>query len=348
MRTFSKSRFCILYCPIILILVILWYRFSSQTGQSISVTRRKHLPEHVKPLLTKTKHLAPHLINPINVKRILLITTFRSGSTFLGDLIQQSNLLTYYHYEPLHCLAEDVRIGNEQLVEGQDIVGNLFQCNLESSPRYANYIQRKDRLFMIRKSRFILNLCNASPPSLIQCANIDLLQEMCRRSSVQIMKITRLHLKDALQLKLPAGTKLVYLQRDPRAIYNSRKKCQWCGHTACQNISVLCHERESDLLTLKQLPTNQVTFVRFEDLATQPLEESKRLYHELGLNYTADVEQFIKTHTKDRSKVRNLFSTNRDSSKVISQWQSELSRAEINQLQKSCARVISDAGYDFL
>jgi hypothetical protein len=64
----------------------------------------------LEQLLQKVKLLAPDIVNPVRVKGILLITTFRSGSSFLGDLLQQSDTLTYYHFEPLRSLLSNTRL----------------------------------------------------------------------------------------------------------------------------------------------------------------------------------------------------------------------------------------------
>lgn len=41
------------------------------------------------------------IVPPTEVKRILIVSYFRSGSTFLGDILQ-TPLKTFYHFEPFH------------------------------------------------------------------------------------------------------------------------------------------------------------------------------------------------------------------------------------------------------
>jgi carbohydrate 6-sulfotransferase 6 len=247
----------------------------------------------VDDMIKEMASFVPFIPDPMNVKRILLVTTFRSGSTFLGDLLQHSNRLTYYHYEPLHYLILNKRIDDNQLPEARKIIQNLFQCNFKPLSRFMNYMRDGKHYFMISKNKFLSDMCKITANMPVYCSNMRLLHESCRRSQVQIMKVVRLHLKDVLTLELPVGTKIVYLQREPRAIYNSRKPHKWCRKDVCLNISAFCDERRNDLLTLKQLQNHQVTLVRFEDLALNPINETQRLFRQLGLNYTETVISFF-------------------------------------------------------
>jgi hypothetical protein len=63
--------------------------------------------------------------NPI---RALVATTWRSGSTFLGDILL-SHPATYYHYEPLlHFGIEQVRQGRKAM-EAIRVIKSLFNCD---------------------------------------------------------------------------------------------------------------------------------------------------------------------------------------------------------------------------
>jgi hypothetical protein len=60
--------------------------------------------------------------------RALVTTTWRSGSTFLGDILL-SHPATYYHYEPLlHFGIEQVRTGRKAR-EALRVIKSLFNCD---------------------------------------------------------------------------------------------------------------------------------------------------------------------------------------------------------------------------
>ena len=74
-------------------------------------------------------HLSDHLMEaggkPI---RAMIATTWRSGSTFLGDILI-SHPATFYHYEPLlHFGIEQVREGIKAR-EAQRVLKSLFNCD---------------------------------------------------------------------------------------------------------------------------------------------------------------------------------------------------------------------------
>ena len=278
----------------------------------------------------------------------MIVTSFRSGSSFLGDLLQQSDPRSYFFYEPLHFLTSDVRAKNRDLQTVNHLVQNLFRCNYGAEPRFVRHLFGRIYTYLITRSDYVDKICKSKSLNGLTCRNLHLLQEICRRSHVQIMKFTRLNLADAVKLDLPAGTKILYLQRDPRAIYNSRKTRNWCQKKECRNISALCEERKNDLLTLQQSPNNQIIVTRFEDLALNPMQESERLFNVLGLQHTDNVKGFLRTHTQGKGKKAESDSTKRNSSAVATRWRTQLSKQEIMQLQRSCDYVLKNAGYDFI
>lgn len=112
-------------------------------------------------------------------------------------------------------------------------------------------------------------------------------------------------------------SQVLYLVRDPRAVYASRKTLSWCANSSCSSIESLCDEMTRDFdsyesyvaarlldrdveddktinLTVARL---KVRLIRFEDLALTPIQETKRLYKALGLSFTASVERYVRTHT---------------------------------------------------
>ena len=278
----------------------------------------------------------------------MVITSFRSGSTFLGDLLQQSDIRSYYSFEPLHFLTGDTRLKNRSLPMVNRLVQHLFQCNYKAEPDFFRSILGKTFSFFFKRNEFVQNVCNSMLEKDPDCRDVRLLEETCRRSRVQIIKFTRLNLADALKLDLPAGTKILYLQRDPRAIYNSRKRLKWCYKKECQNISVICEERNNDLRALREVSNNQIIVTRIEDMALNPMQESERLFNALGLQHTARMKSYLKAHTKNPEEVSRSYSRKRISLALVLRWKTQLSRKEILQLQQSCEYVIKNAGYDLI
>ncbi|XP_042886800.1 uncharacterized protein LOC122262748 [Penaeus japonicus] len=51
------------------------------------------------------------ILEPRQTRRVIVLTTWRSGSTFLGDLLNAWPG-AYYHFEPLHFLARKIRVAD--------------------------------------------------------------------------------------------------------------------------------------------------------------------------------------------------------------------------------------------
>jgi len=66
-----------------------------------------------------------------DVRKILLVTTFRSGSTFVGELLSATPG-TFFSFEPLSIL-EDVMDNTRPRVEGGEalrLLQKVFSCNM--------------------------------------------------------------------------------------------------------------------------------------------------------------------------------------------------------------------------
>lgn len=302
--------------------------------------------DNLKEILTQLKRYAPPVKNHDDIKRILLITTFRSGSNFLGDLLKQSNLQTFYFAAPLRSLVRASRIDEKLFFKTNFLIRNLFSCQFESIRWFFNHT--RENLHVIEKNQFITTFCGRNPKNFTQCNEIPISKEFCRRSHVQLVKLTRLQLKDALKLDVPSGTQFVYLQRDPRAIWNSRKEQDWCDQTTCLNLTAFCRERNEDLRILQNLTKNRIVVVRHEDLALNPFNESRRLFSALGLNFTERVTSFLQLNTRDASKTKDFFSTRRNSTATVFRWRTQLKRDEIIQIEKLCQFTIQNSGYEFM
>ena len=70
-----------------------------------------------------------------------MVTTWRSGSTFLGDLLM-SPQAAFYHYEPLlrHGISRYRDINKTEAKIAIDEINKLFSCNYDNMGRYITSI----------------------------------------------------------------------------------------------------------------------------------------------------------------------------------------------------------------
>lgn len=120
--------------------------------------------------------------------RNIIITTWRSGSTFLGD-VMNAVPGNYYHYEPLlHYGIVQIR-GAPQSDSALKTLKNLLNCNYTTLSRYLNYGRSHPYLFT--HNTRLWNLCEMYPR---YCWNAGFLNQVCKLFPFQSMKTVRLRL----------------------------------------------------------------------------------------------------------------------------------------------------------
>ncbi|KAH9371384.1 hypothetical protein HPB48_023046 [Haemaphysalis longicornis] len=222
-----------------------------------------------------------------NVKIVIVLAYYRSGSTFVGELLS-SGSRTYFHFEPLHLFttAGRLRPGRES---------DAFQLLDEI---VAAWIER----------------------------NKDIAQSI----------------------------RIVHLVRDPRAIFASRKRLNWCiQDKQCGKAEALCAQMRSDIDGVRELAarmkTRHVYTLFFERLAANPVNETQRLFASLDLDFAPSVLDYLSKHTSGTFRDHmNMFSTRRNSKLVIDRWKRRLSRRSIFDIEKTCGDVLQKLGYEIL
>lgn len=129
--------------------------------------------------------------------RTLIVSTWRSGSSFLGELV---NVMSgnFYHYEPLLRYGIKQIRGPPHANESISYLKDMFRCDNNAM---ASYIQFwKDHLSSIVFRRFnpvennrrLWNLCNIKDDF---CFNSYLVASICKLFPFQSMKVVRFRLK---------------------------------------------------------------------------------------------------------------------------------------------------------
>ncbi|XP_064486839.1 carbohydrate sulfotransferase 3-like isoform X2 [Ornithodoros turicata] len=283
-----------------------------------------------------------------SVQRVIIVTYFRSGSTFLGDILQ-THPRSFYHFEPLHMYSNDARTDGQKARDGVALIKRILQCQFRQSSAYMNWVQKEKNQFLFRRNRFLWSHCGIRSPL---CFKTEYVTRICERAPLHVMKITRLsvaQVKDLVEDKQFGSAKIVHLVRDPRGILASRKLLDWCRSSNCSDYRHLCGEMRLDLDAFDELQRahpSQVFRVRYEDVSLNPENSTRSLFKGLGLPYSANVLMFLKTHTSAH-KVDSLnpYSTRRNSSSVPFQWMKKLDFEYILEVQKSCKDVLFRLGY---
>ncbi|EFX79510.1 hypothetical protein DAPPUDRAFT_319348 [Daphnia pulex] len=118
------------------------------------------------------------------IKRILIVTTWRSGSTFLGELISSSPGV-FYSYEPMYYFERH----NGSKAE---LIRSLSQCQFPTEYlRDMNGLVEGSQNFMVMNHR-VWNSCQHNQSL---CIQPEFVGQLCSFFPVHLMKTVRLRVK---------------------------------------------------------------------------------------------------------------------------------------------------------
>lgn len=149
----------------------------------------------------------------------VIITTFRSGSNFMGNILN-SYPGSYIHHETLiHYNVYRLRDRTKGKNAAND-VNQMLHCNYLNQKEMLHRIQWSDNHDTLKRNwRVWKRLDNEMKYTL------DFITNACKLFPIQSMKLTRLLLRDARSLLEDASlnVKVIFLVRDPRGVIPSRR-----------------------------------------------------------------------------------------------------------------------------
>ncbi|XP_011870858.1 PREDICTED: carbohydrate sulfotransferase 6-like isoform X2 [Vollenhovia emeryi] len=276
--------------------------------------------------------------------RNIILTSWRSGSTFLGDVVN-AHPANFYHYEPLLDYGI-VQIRESPLAEESlTRIISLLNCEYKELDRYLDY--GKDyHPWVFNHNTHLWRQCQAHKRI---CWDQRFVSKFCRLFPFQSMKLVRLRLRIAENLLAEEGlgVRLILLIRDPRGVLQSRKHREWCpAKPDCSDPALLCADMVSDFSAAVELSRKyprSFRVVRYEDLSVDPYKHVQELYDFYGLNFHANVKRFLDTHTKN--DMGGVSSTFRNSKVAPFHWRADLDFEEVREIQKVCATAMRLWGY---
>ena len=199
-------------------------------------------------------------IDPTNAYHILLVTSWRSGSTFLGELLSRYPGV-FYSFEPLRYIRDKYNNTLPDTVSSiqTNLLSQLFKCQ----PKFGFFIHAKgqeNQSHRFMRNFRLWNVCKNIFASNLACFIPKLYYLNCPLFPIRVIKTVMLRVQAAQKLlmdpKLNATLKIVVLVRDPRGFMNSRTQVQWCNFTACNNPTVACNDLQSDVMAAYEIKKN--------------------------------------------------------------------------------------------
>nr|XP_045586682.1 carbohydrate sulfotransferase 1-like [Procambarus clarkii] len=319
---------------------------STEVEKTLDLVRQK-VESDRKQLVSKSLRMWSSGDTPL---RVLLVTTWRSGSTFLGQVLA-NHPGVFHHYEPFSPRGvRQVRSGRDAF-QAQQLLHRLMDCQFAGQDEYLNYTHSHPQ-DMLGHNKVVWDACHVGPnPN--ACFNASFLTRACQMFPIQLVKTVRLRL-NLTQLFLndeKMNVKVVFLVRDPRATMSSRyTSVSWCSDKPdCSSPEVLCSDLQADLkvaTALKQLYPQRFTIVKYEDLATDPQPQINNLMNFLGMEFSQEIARFVQEHTQE--DVNNPWSTKRKSSDRVSMWKKQLPLQEVHTIQNACESVLKTLKYEVI
>ncbi|XP_023951136.2 carbohydrate sulfotransferase 4-like [Bicyclus anynana] len=275
--------------------------------------------------------------------RSLITSTWRSGTTFLGEVL---NALpgNFYHFEPLINFGI-VQIKNTSEVDkALETITKMFHCNFDAMEDYFEY--GRNHSYQFSPNRRLWDHCKYKKEL---CIDADFTSRFCKLFPFQTMKVVRVRLHHIRQLleDTELNLKVIFLIRDPRGVMQSRQHCGFCLRTPdCLKPELLCADMISDYVaatSLKQEYPHRFMIVRFEEMALNPNSTTQAVLKFLGLDRTPSIDEFLQSHTNfSKGGISSTFRVSRD---VPFKWKNVLDFNYVNEIQMKCKEAMSLWGY---
>ncbi|XP_070687467.1 carbohydrate sulfotransferase 6 [Pempheris klunzingeri] len=330
--------------------------------------------------------LSPCDSAPSNGKvHVLLLSSWRSGSSFLGQVFSQHPSV-FYLMEPAWHVWTSLQKPSARVLRMavRDLLRSIFQCDFSVMEAYLPENHNVTSLFMWSHSRALCSLpaCPLTPRNQLsnqtlcfqKCDSTDLqgVETACSSYSHVVLKGVRFFELESLYplLQDPSlDLRIIHLVRDPRAVVRSREESAKAfvnddaivlEHRArsipavevqYQVMQEICrsHVRINERAVLKPPPflKGRYKMVRYEDVVRNPLEEINGMYEFAGLKMTTQLAEWIYkvTHGKGKGSANAFQITSRNAAHVSQAWRSTLPHNKVKRIQEVCKGAMSLLGY---
>ena len=301
------------------------------------------------------------------VRQLLLLSTWRSGSSYVGQLLA-SQPLAFYVFEPMQWAVSGGK--NVKAQRRAQVLREVLSCDFST-------IADTEALKFSVRSAVADTVCARLPEG---CRSRALLEDMCAMHPVRVVKTVRARVRYLEDLvRASSRLTLVLLVRDPRAVVHSRRRqASWCRHK-CSSVPLLCQWMSEALREAahleRQLPGRVVT-ARYEQLTLDAAGGARGLFAALQVPLTRRTLQFLLQHTGQQQQQqqqgaadlpgqqgrllppprnaaarrmekerRNPYSTYRNSSAAAQDWRRTMRYQLVTSVQQQCSEVLPLMGH---
>lgn len=315
---------------------------------------------------------------------VLVLTSWRSGSSFVGQLFGQHPDVFYLMEPAWHVWMSFKQSTALRLhMAVRDLIRSIFLCDMSVFDAYLSPGSRKlSSIFQWHISRALCSppacgvfprdsiishdhcrvLCNREP--------FEAMEKSCRSYSHIVLKEVRFFNLQSLYPLLTdpsLNLHIVHLVRDPRAVFRSRE------HTAGElmidsriimgekweklqkeeqpyhTLQVICQSQLEIYKAAQSLPKalkQRYLLMRYEDLVREPLAQTSRMYDYVGLKFLPRLQTWVYNITRGKGLGGHAFNTNaRDAINVSQAWRWSLPYTKVAHIQEVCKDTMDWLGY---
>ncbi|XP_043937516.1 carbohydrate sulfotransferase 6-like [Protopterus annectens] len=317
---------------------------------------------------------------------LIIISTWRSGSSLVGQLFSQHPKVFYLMEPSWHIwklLNKGSAVGLQMAV--RDLLRSIFHCDMSVYDAYLPKDKKVRNLFSWKSSRALCSppACNFFRQTDIidqnECGklcgrnNFSKVEEACKAYSHVVLKEVRVFNLNAiypLMLDQSLNLRVIHLVRDPRAVFNSRGQLYRAlandnqillNHILIDNqteyrvMELICkshmHIYNMAMEGLHRILKKHYMLVRYEDLARNPLPVVEEMYNFVNLDLNPTLKNWILNVTcANRSgKYNRAFATGpRNASFVSQKWRQSLPFHKVEKVQRACEKAMNTLGYQLV
>ncbi|XP_010018991.1 PREDICTED: carbohydrate sulfotransferase 4 [Nestor notabilis] len=316
---------------------------------------------------------------------ILILSSWRSGSSFVGQLFSQHPSVFYLMEPAWHVWVTMYQNSAKVLhMAVRDLVRSVFLCDMSVFDAYMSSQKKKSDLFQWETSRA---LC--SPPACDLFSRTDIIaagncrticakspfskvEEACKTYSHVVIKEVRffdLKVLYPLLTDPSLNLKIIHLVRDPRAVFRSRENTvadlkrdsnivvgseRTKGEMGPYNtMQVICKSHveiyKAGSRAVPSFLKDRYLLVRYEDIVRDPLARTAQMYRFAELHFTPELQKWVHNITHGKGHGGQAFDIgSRDALKVSQAWRKTLPFQKIEKVQRVCKDAMDLLGYQLI
>ncbi|XP_077978802.1 carbohydrate sulfotransferase 3-like [Glandiceps talaboti] len=274
---------------------------------------------------------------------VLIFASKRTGSSFLGEYFNQ-NPRFFYSYEPLKTWTQMAlkRKISDSLFDtlSVDVLSKFFHCDFSETHPWLSLLKPGCQHSIALNDTSICHKASSKQNVM------DILTSSCQSRdhiAAKVIRVYDLNLLRSFALDPTLNIKIIHLVRDPRAVFHSRNIIKEQNRDfsrrkmAVDEVTDYCRNLDKNLAIARSGLSGiegKYKLVRYEDLATRPIEMMKDMYDFLGLSYSPEVETWLQKNTVITTK--HAFSTSKNAEFVLKKWRHAMPWNKVRDIQTKC------------